>query len=366
VALFQGANPVGLDIGTASIKLVETVLPARARVRVRRLSSLPTPSGALAEGVVMQPGRIAAALRLLWQRAAPRTRRVAVSVSGPGVLVRRLPFPKMRLPELRKILALQLDRYVPFAKDGAFYDIYPLGPGLNPGEMEVLFAAAPARQIATLTEACRQAGLQPVRVEVDALPLIRALVGCGLIRIDSSVAVLDIGAGGSRISLTEHGIPVLTRFLGPVPGTTPVPAPVAGGSDADDLGPLPDSAPTSTAVQDPLAAGLEGLESFAQLLANQDLSLDPALEDYFWDVRKGIEFTMAATKTFLPEALFLTGGGATPLLAQRLESYLREWLGERLGNDFAVRIAETPMLNLLPDFNLAFGLAIPPEHYDDE
>ena len=362
--LFSGANPVGLDIGTASIKLVETVLPARARVRVRHLSSLPTPAGSVTEGVVIHPTRVASALKALWQRANPRTRRVALSVGGQHVMVRRLPFPKMRLPELRKILTLQLDRYIPFARDGAFWDIWPLGPGVNPAEMDILLGAAPVRQVQALLQACRQAGLQPVRVEVDAIPLVRALIGSGMIRTDSSVAVLDIGAGGSRISLTEGGIPVLTRFLGQIPGsaTEVVPAPVAGGTDGEDA-PAPRR---GAAVQDPLAMELEGLESFARLLAAQDAGLDPDLEDYFWDVRKGIEFTMAAARAFHPEALFLTGGGATPLLAQRLEHYLKEWLGERLGEGFSVRIAETPMLNLLPEFNLAFGLAIPPEHYDDE
>lgn len=361
--LFQGANPVGLDVGTASIKLVETALPARARVRVRRLASLPTPTGSVADGVVVQPARIAAALRTLWQRSGPSTRRVALAVSGQSVLVRRLPFPRMKLPELRKILAMQLDRYIPFARDGAFYDIYPLGPGESPTEMEVLLAAAPARQVNALLDACRQAGLQPARLEVDAIALVRALVGSGLTRADSSVAVLDIGAGGSRISLTERGIPVLTRCLGPVPGTQPVPPPMGGGATGGDA---PAALGRAAAVQDPLSLDLEGLESLAELLSIGDSGLGPELEDYFWDVRKGIEFTMASARNFLPEALWLTGGGATPLLAERLQQYLKEWLGERLGDGFSVRVAETPMLNLLPDFNLAFGLAIPPEHYDDE
>lgn len=317
MGLFGGGGEhviIGLDIGSRRIRAVEA--KGGKRPRVRRTAEVATPEGALHGGVVQDPQRLAAALKSVMQRVKASSTEVAVAVSGSATFLRRMPLPEMPESELRGMLELQMDRFIPFAKDGAEFDLAVLGEA-GGGEMHVLLAAAPSRVVEGLQEACRLARLKLVKIDVEPLALQRGLVAIGICGEHESVGILDIGQESARLSLFEAGNPLLTRNLDP-------------GDEARQAF----AAPEAQSVE-------------AEVLA-----------DLLLDLRRSLDFALAQYQSAPPTRLWLVGGGARmPGLAEMCSEYLLNSVS-RLPDDFRVELPDLSLVRLNPGELLAFGLAL--------
>jgi Tfp pilus assembly PilM family ATPase len=305
---------IGLDIGSRRIKAVEA--RGGKRPKVRRTAQVPTPEGAVQGGVVVQPERLATALKSVVQRLRAPAKEVAVAVGGSVAFLRRMPLPVMPAEELRSMLELQTDRFIPFAKEGAEFDLAILGEAGN-GEMHVLLAAAPAKAVAGLMQACKAARLKLVKVDVEPLALQRGLVAAGCVGEFESIGILDLGHELARLSLFEDGKPLLTRNL--------------------ELGPEFQQ---------------------AQAEAREDENLPARLADLLLDLRRSLDFALAQYQGALPSRLLLVGGGARlPGLDRICTDYLRQNVA-RLPEEFAVLVPDLSLARLEPGELLAFGLAL--------
>ena len=102
-------------------------------------------------------------------------------------LVRTLALPAMRRADLRKLVALDLDRLMPFAADTAYADVSLMGVNAVDGKIDAAVAALPKAQIKTIQATAIAAGLAPRAIGIadaeggslrfDFLP---GLVGDGL------------------------------------------------------------------------------------------------------------------------------------------------------------------------------------------
>lgn len=215
----KGATHVlGLDIGNDSIKLVELNL-TRAGVRLASEPAIvPTPSGAVSGGVVVDPASLSEALRAVMAEKKVGTRKVVASVGGDtSVVARVFPMPRMSGKELDEAMQWELDRQTPFPVDQVIFDFAPLPAAEGAPEtdnMEVFLAVGQEDMINAHVQVLQGAKLTPVHIDVEPLALGRALLGLpGGEYLERSVILIDLGATFTGIYIYRAGWPAFLRTI---------------------------------------------------------------------------------------------------------------------------------------------------------
>ncbi|WP_068928158.1 type IV pilus assembly protein PilM [Planobispora rosea] len=201
-------NPIGLDIGSMSIRAVEITRGKEGPV-ITNVGMVPLPPGAVQGGVINDAKVVTAELKRLWSASKFRTRKVVLGVTNPQVVVREMSVSNLPLRELRQALPFQVRDALPLPVERSLLDFFPLE---NPGEKETvrgLLIAAPKDVVATAVHAAEQAGLHVARVDLASFALMRA-VSC----LDAKVeAIVDIGASATSVIVHTDGVPLIVRTL---------------------------------------------------------------------------------------------------------------------------------------------------------
>ncbi len=309
--LFGPGALVGVDAGSQAIKVVEVRAAAKKAFSLQGMGTVPAPVGAFARGQIQDVKLLGDAIRAALEQAGIRERRAALAVPAQVGFVRRISFPRMPMKELRAAIDIQPERYIPFARDGAVYDIYPLPADPSKAEIPVIIAAAPRQEVEGLMRAASLAGLKPVRIDLEPLTLFRAAVATGQASREASTGIVDLGGSAAKISLFEGDVPVVSRVVD-MPG-------MGAGERADGT------------------------------------------DDVFWDIRRSLEFALTQLQLPLSRVLVTGGVGGDDYLALSLSAYLRGFLANRLPGDFRVEPMRDEEGRIPLSHMLAFGLSLRPE-----
>jgi type IV pilus assembly protein PilM len=202
---------VGLDIGTSAIKIIE--LESGDPLRLRRFGTIPLPEGALVGGVVKDQAIVSRTITEAFTKFGIRHRRVQVAIAGQAVVVRNIKMPLMEETEVQNALRWEAERYIPFPVEQCIMDYVIINRDDVQQEMEVMLVCAHNDIIDSHLEVLRQAGLQPMAIDIQAFALSRALGLEDAEKNRKNVAVLDIGAGSVDLSIFKDGISRFTRIL---------------------------------------------------------------------------------------------------------------------------------------------------------
>ncbi len=207
---------VGLDIGTSAVRAA-VVQGGKGLPVLRRYAEVSLPKGAVNAGEIVEPSTVRDALTQLWKVGRLPRKRVVVGIANQRVIVRRIDIPYMSEDEFRDSLAYRAAEYIPIPIDEALLDFVPLEEFTTPdGEamMSVLVVAAQRDMANTVMEVLSGAGVKPLALDLQALALVRAVVGVGLDLSEGARAVITIGAGVTQLAIVKGGT---VRFLRTVP-----------------------------------------------------------------------------------------------------------------------------------------------------
>ncbi|GII04161.1 type IV pilus assembly protein PilM [Planobispora takensis] len=201
-------NPIGLDIGSMSIRAVETTRGKEGPV-ITNFGMSFLPPGAVQGGVVNDAKVVAAELKRLWSTRKFRSRKVVLGVTNPQIVVREMSVTNLPARELRQSLPFQVRDALPLAVERSLLDFFPLE---EPGDKETvrgLLVAAPKDVILSAVHTVEQAGLHVARVDIASFALLRAVS-----RLDAQVeAIVDIGARSTTVIVHNDGAPLIFRTL---------------------------------------------------------------------------------------------------------------------------------------------------------
>jgi type IV pilus assembly protein PilM len=201
-------NPIGLDIGSMSIRAVESGRGKEGPV-IKNYGEVPLPGGAVQGGVIQDEKVVTAALRQLWAATKFRTRDVVLGVTSPQTVVREMSVANLPDKAMRKSLPFQVRDMLPLPVDRSLLDFHPLeDPGDNK-TVRGLLIAAPKEAVLTAVHAVEQAGLRVVRVDLASFALLRAAS-----YLDAKVeAIVDIGAHATSVVVHDDGEPLIVRTI---------------------------------------------------------------------------------------------------------------------------------------------------------
>ena len=209
----RGTSLVGLDIGSTAVKAVRLRRDGRSHLIVA-LGVEPLPRGAIVDGAIADRDAVTDAVRKVFADHAIRNPRVAVSLTGNAVIVKRITLPGMRPDELRTSIYWEAKRCLPFDVEDVNVDYQVLTPPAEAaGEraLDVLLVAAKKDRIAEYADAVARAGRVPVVVDVDGFAVQNAYERSHGGEAGGAVVLLDAGAAATRLGVVQDGQPVYAR-----------------------------------------------------------------------------------------------------------------------------------------------------------
>lgn len=375
-------DAIGVEIGTSAIKVV--VLKAGSPPSLLHAVMVPTPTGAVRDGMVIEPQLVANELKALLAAHKISNKQVVVPVPNQSAISRNIMVPRMPYKELKEAIRYQAEQYIPYPIDEVQLDFAMLEDPDVEGEgdqMEVLIAAASSESVARVLEVMTLAGLEPVVVELKSFAALRALkgelqgvhhnpvtmTGDNYTEEGEVALVLEIGASQSVINLVRGTRILMNRNVQicaddfttalqkvfDVPFNTAeqlkiqyVHASVADTQDEEALLSI-DPATTSVSVSN------ERIHE----------TLQPIVLALVTEIRRSLEFYRTQSGDIAIDRTYLTGGGAKL-------SGLPEAISESLGFDVTLaspwlsvstdRANTNPgtLHELGPEFTVPLGMAL--------
>lgn len=144
-----------------------------------------------------------------------KKKELAISISGPGVVLRYVNIPVMSYEDAAKSMAFELERYIPFNKGEVNFDFVILKKNKNTGKMLVLITAAKKDLVNSKIYLCRELGYQLSFIDVCPLALANYFEFTSNIK-DKVYAIVNLGASVSSACIIEDGLLALSRdiFIG--------------------------------------------------------------------------------------------------------------------------------------------------------
>jgi type IV pilus assembly protein PilM len=338
---------VGLDIGSSAVKAIE-LKPAGKGYKVGAIGVEPIPPDSIVDGAIIDSAAVADAIRRLFLNKQFRAKRVAASLSGNSVIVKKITLPVMSEQELGESIYWEAEQYIPFDIQDVNLDYEVIDPGTGPdsqGAMEVLLVAAKKDKIADYTGVIAQAGRTPVVVDVDAFALQNAYEANYGFEGAGVVALLNAGASAININILTGAQSVFTRDIS------------MGGNAFTE------------AVQKELNLPFEAAEDVKKGLSVEGVTYDDArpvlramTDNVLLEVEKTFDFFKATAASDHIDRIVLSGGGSrvegfVDALRERFDTSVEPFDPFRQVTFDAKKLGVTPE-EMAPLLAVAVGLAL--------
>jgi type IV pilus assembly protein PilM len=202
---------VGLDIGSSSIKTVELAPRRNGGFDLVSLGIEQLSSDCVVDGVIISKLPVSDAISRIFAAQGIKNRRVATSISGHSVIVKKISLPSQSEEDLAESIRWEAEQYIPFDIADVNLDHQIIGENSATGNLEVLLVAVKKEKITDHTSVVSMAGKTPVVVDVDAFALQNAYELNYQPTSRSTVALLDIGASVMTINIVAGSEFLFTR-----------------------------------------------------------------------------------------------------------------------------------------------------------
>lgn len=211
----SGTSVVGIDIGTSSIKAVSLRLEAERAVleTYGEIATGPYVNAKVGQAAKLSEERLAEALTDLLKEANVRAARTVVAIPLKSSFVTAISLPAEVRDSLASVIPLEARRYIPVPISEVALDwwLMPEGVDRTRGEapdektrkmIQVLLVAIHQDVIGRYRSVLNKAKLEPKGFEIESFAAIRS----SLSRETAPVAILDLGATTTKVSVVDYGI----------------------------------------------------------------------------------------------------------------------------------------------------------------
>ncbi len=205
---------IGLDIGTTMVRAAEVEQEGRSgRATLIGYGEVALPPGSVDDAVVASKTAVGGAIRQLWKDVRFSSRDVVLGIGSSSTAVREIDVAHMPMNQLRQSLPFQVQDMLPMPVDEAILDFFPGSrfDGSAGPMVRGLLVAATKSAVSTNVDAVEHGGLHPQVVDLSALAILRSALASQ--RADSVVAVVDIGAAMTTVTIAAKGVPRMVRVI---------------------------------------------------------------------------------------------------------------------------------------------------------
>lgn len=205
-------STIGLDIGSASIKLAE-ISKHKDGYRLNATGIKELKPGAIQGGEIRDREALIDAVVTLINQCDPSISDVVISMSGHGILTDKFRFTLEQNDNAEEMILWEAGQRSPFDVDDITLD-YKILRRFDSAEAEVLLVAAKNGVMQHYIDLLYEAGLRPIVVDVDAF----AVYNCYCLELfnkaeTGTVALLHIGHELTTVIFVKDGVYHSTRDI---------------------------------------------------------------------------------------------------------------------------------------------------------
>lgn len=209
-------SPIGLDIGSAMIKLVQ-LEQRNGHTRLYAHAALPAPPNRSRNGIV-ELSDLSETLCALLKQSGAHSNRTYLSLHSQAMTLRRVTLPPLSPSEVARAMRWEAVKQLTLPLEESVFDYAFLEKRISQGKtvLEFALAAAPKAQVKSYVEAASQAGFYPEAIETAPFALRRAVHWCGGFQPSphrNTVLIIHTGAESSDLLVLHQGH---FRFYRPV------------------------------------------------------------------------------------------------------------------------------------------------------
>lgn len=338
---------VALDIGSSSIKLVETAVEKNG-YRVLNLGILALPANAIQNNIVVDHKSVAEGIRGLIAAYGIKATQVISAVPGRAVIMKKVQMPTQEEDQLEANVEFEANNVIPENLENVNLDYQVLNFVNGGDKMEVLLVAVKKEIVNSYTEVIEEAGLKPAVMDVDYFAMenmyeanYAAEAGGGVI------GLIHIGARYTSVTLLQNG---LSTFTGDLP---------VGGEEFTERLRRELNISAEAAENFKITGHLEGKNGL-----DLEAMLKPTAENVIEEIRRTVSLygTVPSEDGEGLKTIYLSGGGAkVPGLGALLEARMN--VPVRLAEPFrgftvSKNIDKTYLAESAPLFAVGAGLSI--------
>jgi type IV pilus assembly protein PilM len=206
---------LGIDISSSSVKLLELSRNGdKYKVESYAVASLPPNS--VVEKNIAELEAVAETIAKAYALSKAKLKTASVAVAGSAVITKLIDMPAgLNDDSMETQITLEADQYIPYPLDEVAIDFEVQGESeRSPDQVEVLLAACRRENVDLRVDALEMADIVTKVVDVEAysieraFELIRPQLDC---EDDSAIAIVDIGATMTTLSVLVDGQTVYTR-----------------------------------------------------------------------------------------------------------------------------------------------------------
>ncbi len=341
---------VGLDIGSFALKLVE-LKPVKkggeTRFELMALGYEPLPYQSIVEGSIMDSTAVVDAIQRVFYESKARSNNLSFGVSGGSVIVKRIEVQKLAADEMHEHILWESRPHIPFTPEEVSIDYEIVeSPDIPPDRVSVILAAVRKEKLNDYLSVISSAGKSAQIVDLDSFAALNSVLYNYEVFQDRSVAIINIGASITNITISRFGQLVFVRDL------------AFGGNHFTDMLQKELNLPYEKAESLKKGRSVDGVSSGA---------LKPIINMVFGDlkneIRKTFEFYRSNATDSRIDNVLLSGGSANLEAISDLFSQSFDMPVEIINpfNNIEInfkKFDEVFIREVAPAFNVAVGLAL--------
>jgi type IV pilus assembly protein PilM len=214
--LFGGgsrAAPVGLAIGTSSVKIVELENRGSKKTpkwKLVRFGMAQLPQDVIANREIINPMAVSQAIQAVAQQIGLKKKNLCTALCGPAVIIKRLQVEAPNPKETQDAVFWEAEQYLPFDPSEVVMDYHLLSRGKD-GRADVLLIAAKTSSLDNYMTCVLEGGLDPKVVDSEFFSLQDVLEFNSNIPPTEAALAVDIGASSTKMVVVHQGVPVFTK-----------------------------------------------------------------------------------------------------------------------------------------------------------
>ncbi|MBI5586742.1 MAG: type IV pilus assembly protein PilM [Deltaproteobacteria bacterium] len=286
-------DAAAFDIGSNSIKLVQ-MNQTKKGWELLKLGMAELPPEAIVDGSIIDALTVTNTLKDLIKEHNVKVKDAVSSLTGHSVIIKKVSFPAMTEEELAESIQWEAEQYIPFPITDVNIDFQILGADTEGrGQMDVMLVAVKKDVINDYTNVIREAGLNPVVIDVDSFALENMMEINYPVAPGENIAMVNVGASITSISVILGGLTIFTRSI-----------PMGGNQFTEEIQrqlniSFKDAEELKTGRKAP------GAEASSLPLAIETISTNLAFE-----VKRSLDFFLGGSQGSYVNKIYLSGGGS--------------------------------------------------------
>ncbi|MBI5493328.1 MAG: type IV pilus assembly protein PilM [Deltaproteobacteria bacterium] len=286
-------DSVAFDIGSSSIKLVQMNRTKRGWELVK-LGAAELPPEAIVDGSIIDSMTVTNTLKDLIKEHNVKVKDAVSSLTGHSVIIKKVSFPAMTEEELADSIQWEAEQYIPFPITDVNIDFQILGADTEGrGQMDVMLVAVKKDVINDYTNVIKEAGLNPVVIDVDSFALENMMEINYPMTPGENLAMVNVGASITSISVILGGLTIFTRSI-----------PMGGNQFTEEI---QRQMNISFKEAEELKTGKKAGSAEAN---SMPYAIDTVSTNLTFEVKRSLDFFLGGSQGSYVNKIYLSGGGS--------------------------------------------------------